>query len=115
MKQLLLLRDKALKRYKAASKESESSDYDAMIAADGFFRSEAEASTKAGWDFTSERASLQSTMSEIARSKKRLADTKLAAAKSQQDVMRLLQTQQQQIQQLQVTCREQHPAPHASS
>lgn len=37
MKQLLLLRDKALKRYKSASKNSESSDYEAMVAADRFF------------------------------------------------------------------------------
>lgn len=39
MKQLLLLRDKALKRYKSSSKSSESSDYEAMIAADNFFGS----------------------------------------------------------------------------
>ena len=33
MKQLLLLREKALKQYKSASKNSESSDYESMIAA----------------------------------------------------------------------------------
>lgn len=68
------------------------------------FRTEAQASTRGGsdWTFEKERESLQSTMNEIARSKKRLADTKLAAAKSQQEIMRLLQVQHNQIQQLQV-------------
>lgn len=37
LKQLTLLRDKALARYKAASKDNESSDYEAMVAADAFF------------------------------------------------------------------------------
>lgn len=40
-------------------------------------------------------------MNEVARSKKRLADTKLAAAKSQNEVMKVLQMQHSQIQQLQ--------------
>mmetsp|Transcript_17271 Transcript_17271/g.50362 ORF Transcript_17271/g.50362 Transcript_17271/m.50362 type:complete len:302 (-) Transcript_17271:171-1076(-) len=103
MKQLLLLRDKALKRYKSAAKNSESSDYEAMVAADQFFNEEAEASTRraSDWDFSKERASLQSTMNEIARAKKRLTDTRLQAAKSQQEIMRLLQVQHNQIQQLQ--------------
>ena len=43
-------------------------------------------------------------MNEVARAKKRLADTKLAAAKAQQEIMKLLQTQHSQIQQLQVCC-----------
>lgn len=101
MKQLLLLREKALARYKAAAKASESSDYEAMVDADSFFGAEAEASTRAGWDYSAERASLQATMNEVARAKKRLSDTKLAAAKAQQEVMKLLQTQHGQIQQLQ--------------
>jgi hypothetical protein len=103
MKQLLLLRDKALKRYKSASKNSESSDYEAMVAADRFFGTEAQASTRqtSDWDFSGERTSLQSTMNDIARAKKRLADTKMQAAKSQQEVMQLLQAQHQQISQLQ--------------
>ena len=37
MKQLLLLREKALARYKVAAKASENSDYEAMIDADAFF------------------------------------------------------------------------------
>lgn len=107
MKQLLLLRDRALAQYKSASKNSESSDYEAMIAADAFFAAEAAASSRSSsssvgaWDFAAERTSLQSTMNEIARSKKRLADTKLGAAKSQNEIMKVLQMQHGQIQQLQ--------------
>ena len=41
-------------------------------------------------------------MNEIARAKKRLTDTKMQAAKSQQEVMQLLQAQHHQITQLQV-------------
>ena len=65
---------------------------------------EAQASTRqtSDWDFSGERTSLQSTMNDIARAKKRLADTKMQAAKSQQEVMQLLQAQHQQISQLQV-------------
>lgn len=104
MKQLLLLREKvlpclsvypkgvshamllqALKRYKASSRSSESSDFEAMTSADAFFRyaffdrlsvrdsptppplpldacsKEAESSTRPGsdWDFDAERSSLQ--------------------------------------------------------
>lgn len=102
MKQLLLLRDKALKRYKSSSRASEASDYEAMVAADQFFSKEAEASTRphSDWDFAAERASLQTTMNEIAQAKKRLADTRLQAAKAQQDVLQVIQMQQSQIEQL---------------
>ena len=67
---------------------------------------EAQASTRqaSDWDFSAERTSLQTTMNEIARAKKRLADAKMQAAKSQQEVMQLLQAQHHQISQLQVRC-----------
>ena len=39
-------------------------------------------------------------MNEIAQSKKRLADTRLQAAKAQQDVLQVIQMQQSQIEQL---------------
>jgi hypothetical protein len=61
LKQLALIRDKALQRYKSASKGSETSDYQAMLAADQFYATEAEASTRQGssWDYARERRSLQ--------------------------------------------------------
>ena len=69
-----------------------------------FSSKEAEASTRprSDWDFATERASLQTTMNEIAQSKKRLADTRLQAAKAQQDVLQVIQMQQSQIEQLKV-------------
>ena len=39
-------------------------------------------------------------MNEIAQAKKRLADTRLQAAKAQQDVLQVIQMQQSQIEQL---------------
>lgn len=39
MRQLLLLREGSLKRYKNLSKQTESSDYEAMVEADKFFGS----------------------------------------------------------------------------
>jgi hypothetical protein len=64
LKQLALIRDKALQRYKSASKGSETSDYQAMLAADQFYASEAEASTRQGssWDYARERKGLQVCM-----------------------------------------------------
>jgi hypothetical protein len=61
LKQLALIRDKALQRYKSASKGSETSDYQAMLAADQFYATEAETSTRQGssWDYARERKGLQ--------------------------------------------------------
>jgi hypothetical protein len=64
IKQLALIRDKALQRYKSASKGSETSDYQAMVAADQFYAKIADASTRQGstWDYARERRSLQVRM-----------------------------------------------------
>jgi hypothetical protein len=106
LRQVALLRDKALKRYKAAAKDSEGGDFEAMVAADAFFGEEATTSMRGkdsggGPKAKAERDSLQATMTEMARAKKRLADTKLAAAKTQQEAMKILQHQNGHIAQLQ--------------
>lgn len=103
LKQLNLLRDKALTRYKSAAKASESSDYQSMVSADAFFTKEAEASTRQGadWDYATERAGLQATMNELAQRSRRLVDVQLKAAQQQSSYMQLFQMYQQQIQQLQ--------------
>lgn len=64
LRQLSLIREKALQRYKAAAKGTGTSDYQAMIAADQFYSSEAESSTRqgSGWDYARERSSLQVPM-----------------------------------------------------
>ncbi|CAM9237341.1 unnamed protein product [Phaeothamnion confervicola] len=103
MKQLLLLRDRALQRFKAAAKGSEQADYQAMVAAATFFDKEARASVKQGssWDFARERQALTSTMAELAQRTKRTADAQLKAAQAQNTAFAFLQAQQQQIAQLQ--------------
>lgn len=57
----LCVSPQALQRYKTQSKSTESSDYEAMTAADSYFSNEAEASIRQGsdWDYQAERASLQ--------------------------------------------------------
>ncbi|CAM9530959.1 unnamed protein product, partial [Chrysoparadoxa australica] len=102
-RQLNLLVQRALQRFKAAAKGSETSDYQAMIQADQYFSREAEASTRQGgaWDYAQERTGLQSTMNEIITSTKKATDAQLRAAQQQNAAMQYLQMQQQQIQGLQ--------------
>lgn len=104
LKQLALLREDALRKYKSASgSASSSSDYEAMVAADEYFASEAEKSVRrgSGWTYAAERTHLQSVMSDVAAGGKRLADVQLKAAQQQTLAMQYLQMQQQTIQQLQ--------------
>ena len=58
---VLLTTSQALQRYKTQTKGTETSDYEAMQAADAFFVTEAENCVRRGsdWDYASERASLQ--------------------------------------------------------
>jgi hypothetical protein len=104
MRQLSLLREVALQRFRAAAKLSGSSEYEAMLAADGQFSQGAEDSTRegSGWDYASERAYLQTVMNNIAESGKKVMDIQLKSAQQQQTAMQFLQSQQQMIQQLQM-------------
>ena len=103
LRQLALLRENALQRYRSASKTSGSSEYEAMLLADAQFAREAEEATRAGsdWDYTTERAFLQTVMNNIAESGKRALDIQMKSAQQQQTAMQFLQGQQQMIQQLQ--------------
>jgi hypothetical protein len=107
LKQLALLREQALQRYRAATKTSGASEYEAMLQADARFVREAEAATRgegadANWEYASERAYLQSVMNSIAESGKKAMDVQLKSAQQQQTAMQFLQQQQQMIQQLQM-------------
>lgn len=104
LRQLALLRENALQRYRAATKTSGSSEYEAMLQADSQFAREAQDSTRAGsdWDYTSERAFLQAVMNNIAESGKKVVDIQMKSAQQQQTAMSFLQSQQQMIQQLQM-------------
>ncbi|CBJ32213.1 conserved unknown protein [Ectocarpus siliculosus] len=103
MKQLTLLREKALQRYKTLAKGSETSDYQAMVAADQWFVKEAEASTRAGssWEFSAVRNSLQTAMNEMAQRGKKATDAAVRAAQQTSTAMQYLQMQQQQLAALQ--------------
>jgi hypothetical protein len=102
LKQLQLLRDKAMKTFKSAM-TTEGSEYEAMMAADDFFRREAEASTRQNpeWDYATESSSLKGALSEIASRARKVQETKLSAAKQTQQAVQYLQMQQQQLQAIQ--------------
>lgn len=104
LRQLTLLREQALLRFKTSSKTSGASEYEAMLQADGQFAREAEEATREGsdWDFSSERGYLQAVMSSMAEAGKKAVDVQLKSAQTQQTAMQFLQSQQQMIQQLQM-------------
>lgn len=104
LRQLALLREQALSKYKVSSKTSGASEYEAMLQADGQFTAAAEDATREGsdWDYSSERSYLQSVMNNIAESGKRATDIQLKSAQQHQTAMQFLQQQQQMIQQLQM-------------
>lgn len=104
LRQLSLLRDQALMLYKSASKASEASDYEAMLAADAQFLRSAEDSTRksSSWTYEAERSALQSVMSDLASTSKKLSETQIKSSQQQSTAMQFLQHQQQMIQQLQM-------------
>eukprot|EP00934_Nitzschia_sp_Nitz4_P007951 Nitzschia sp. Nitz4//scaffold312_size24368//9771//10866//NITZ4_008366-RA/size24368-augustus-gene-0.16-mRNA-1//1//CDS//3329547399//7941//frame0 len=105
LRQLSMLRDQALQRYRAAAKTSGASEYEAMLQADAQFVRAAEASMREGgadWDYSAERGYLQSVMNSISESSKKVADIQVKSAQQQQTAMQFLQQQQHMIQQLQV-------------
>jgi hypothetical protein len=104
LRQLALLREQALTRFRTATKASGTSEFEAMLAADAQFARAAEESTREGsdWDFAAERSYLQSVMNNIAESGKKALDVQMKSAQQQQTAMQFLQSQQQMIQQLQM-------------
>lgn len=104
MRQLAFIREKALQKYRSASRTSEASDYEAMLQADAQFERQADEATREGsdWDYAAERTHLQTVMNELASSGKKLADIQLKNAQQQSTAMQFLQQQQQMIQQLQM-------------
>lgn len=114
LKQLALLREQALQNYRTAAKASGggTSEYEAMLQADAFFVRESENSTRdevsdaseadGGWDFSGERAALQTVMNRLAESGQKATEIQMKSAQQQQTAMQFLQSQQQMIQQLQM-------------
>jgi hypothetical protein len=108
LKQLSLLRDKALLRFQTAAKTSGVSEYEAMLQADAYFTREAESSCPTSlssddaWDYTSERSALQNVMNTVVKSDQIATQVRVTAGQQQQTAMQVLQQQQQMIQQLQM-------------
>jgi len=103
LRQLALLRERALSTYRSASRASEASDYEAMLAADSLFVKGAEDSARRSSDWTSEseRAHLRNVMNEFAMTSKKLTEASMKSSQAQSTAMQFLQHQQQMIQQLQ--------------
>lgn len=104
LRQLAFMRDKALQRYRSSAKTSDASEYEAMLNSDTMFIQEAEEATREGsdWDYAQERSHLQSIMSDLASSGKKITDIQLKSSQQQSSAMQYLQQQQQMIQQLQM-------------
>jgi hypothetical protein len=96
-KQLSALRAQALEQYQSSADKAE-----ALFQADAFFVQAAEASSRAGWEYATERAFLQRILQLTAVQQQQAQDVKLQAAQQQQTAMTFLQSQQQMIQQLQM-------------
>jgi len=104
LKQLTLLREKALKQFRAAlGTGSEGTEFEAMMQADEFFRKEAEQATRASpdWDYAREAQSLKTALGEVANRARKATEAKLVSAKNNQQAMSYLQMQQQQLQAIQ--------------
>jgi len=104
LKQLAIIREKALQMYRAATKVSETSDYEAMLKSDSQFTREATQLTRveSDWSYASERSHLQSIMNDVAATRKKLVDVQMKSSEKQSTAMAFLQQQQQMIQQLQM-------------
>jgi hypothetical protein len=110
LKQLGLLRDAALQRFRSATRTSSVSDYEAMLQADSQFVSQAQQATRSSgvaatgetWDYSAERSFLQAVLNNLAESGRKISDVRDTAAQQSQTAMQFLQSQQQMIQQLQM-------------
>lgn len=104
LRQLSLLRERALTKYKSEARSGDKSEYEAMVEADDMFVREAEESTRTqgGWDYQGERSNLQNILNEMASNSKKVTAVELRAAQQQSTAMQYLQMQQQQIQQMQM-------------
>lgn len=107
LKQLALLREKSLKTFKSSlatsGDDKSGGEYEALLAADDFYRREAEESTRNNpdWDYSKDITYLKQSLGEIASRVKKIQDVKLSAAKQTQQAMQYLQMQQQQLQAIQ--------------
>jgi hypothetical protein len=103
LKQLSIIREKALKTFKQALGTKEGTEFEAMMQADEYYRKEAEEMTRLNpeWTYAKECQNLKSALLEIANKSKKIADVKLQASKQNAQAMQYLQIQSQQMQAIQ--------------
>ena len=107
LKQLALLRERALRSFKqslSATSSGEGADaFEAMMQVDEMFRKEADDYTRNSpdWSYAKESTLLKSSLLEIAQRTKKINEVRLQAAKQNQQAMQYLQMQQQQLQAIQ--------------
>lgn len=104
LKQLSLLREKAMKNFKQAlNSGSAGTEFEAMTQADEFFRREAEEATRQSpeWSYSNEVVALKGALQEIASKNKKIQEVENKAARQTQNAMQYLQMQQQQLQAIQ--------------
>jgi murein L,D-transpeptidase YcbB/YkuD len=100
LRQLQILREEAIKAFKASLEDELPADY-AIFAADASFVSAAKAGQRPAsislWSYASERADLQSMLSEIAAQHRKLVATQVTASEQQSKAIQFLQMQHAQM------------------
>lgn len=99
LRQLSLLKERALRSFKQTLSTSEGTEFEAMLQADELFRKEALAATRQSpdWSFAKEASLLKTSLQEVAQKAKKVTEMRLSAAKSNQQAMDYLRVQQQQM------------------
>eukprot|EP00188_Purpureofilum_apyrenoidigerum_P003940 Plantae.Rhodophyta-Purpureofilum_apyrenoidigerum.ctg4272.p1 GENE.Plantae.Rhodophyta-Purpureofilum_apyrenoidigerum.ctg4272~~Plantae.Rhodophyta-Purpureofilum_apyrenoidigerum.ctg4272.p1 ORF type:complete len:534 (-),score=133.55 Plantae.Rhodophyta-Purpureofilum_apyrenoidigerum.ctg4272:135-1736(-) len=102
IKQLQLLRDKAMANFKSGTSDESPADF-VFFQVDNYFVREAEASVMPGsdWSYQEEREFLKNMMQDLATQKRKLLEAQMMAAQESQQALRYLQMQEGRMHQLQ--------------
>eukprot|EP00187_Rhodella_violacea_P005184 CAMPEP_0174890886 /NCGR_PEP_ID=MMETSP0167-20121228/5985_1 /TAXON_ID=38298 /ORGANISM="Rhodella maculata, Strain CCMP736" /LENGTH=558 /DNA_ID=CAMNT_0016128857 /DNA_START=1 /DNA_END=1677 /DNA_ORIENTATION=+ len=103
LKQLQLIRESAIQRFKTSTASDEMPSDFAFFTSDNQFNREANAAVRPGsdWNFTSEYNDLQTTLQDSSAQRMRLMQQKIQAGQQQVQAMQYLQMQQGQAQAMQ--------------
>jgi hypothetical protein len=103
LRQLAMLRERAMRVFSKATATAEGSEFDAMTQAVDLFRREATEFTRQNpeWSFAKEVSLLKASLQELASRNKKLNEEKVSAAKSQERILMAMSTYQQQLQAMQ--------------
>jgi len=103
IKQLQLIRQHAISTYKTSTASEDTATEFAFFSADNIFVNLAKESTADvfDWSYEQERTELQNALRDLSAQRKRIISARLQAAQQQANTMRVLQTQQNQLQAVQ--------------